>query len=381
MSSKPGSANPVPLEKVVAVPVERLALDPRNPRLITADGDSSDEEIIAQLYRAEDLGELLQSIAANGYLDIEPLIVLADRERLVVLEGNRRLAAIRLFREPGLAARIKERKRLRIALLEMPEGHRATLDQVSVYRVASREDARSFIGFKHINGAAKWNSYAKAKFAADWYRDGGIPLSDIASRIGDKHDTVKRMVNAIYVLEQAQSRDIFHIDDCASPRFNFSHLYTALSRAPYMNFLGLDAAWSRFDPRPDPIPEDKERRLSEVLRWIYGSRKEDIMAVVQSQNPDIKRLGEVIENAEGLEVLRATGSLSDSHASTQPADRKFSEALIRARQEIRKASNSLRGFDGREGTLIGIAEDICEAAQTIRDRMKKKAREAAMDSE
>ena len=192
------------MASITTVPVERLVLDHCNPRLMSVDSDTTDEEIIAQLYRAEDLGELLQSIAANGYLDIEPLIVLEQDRGLIVLEGNRRLAAIRLFREPDLVVRVSERQRFRIRLPGITDKYRATLDRVSVYRVASREDARSFIGFKHINGAAKWESYAKARFAADWYRNGGISLADIADRIGDKHDTIKRMVNAIYVLEQAQ---------------------------------------------------------------------------------------------------------------------------------------------------------------------------------
>ena len=370
-----------PLMSVTIVPVEWLVLDRRNPRLISADGDTTDVNIIAQLYRAEDLGELLQSIAANGYLDIEPLIVLEEEGRFTVLEGNRRLAAIRLFREVDLAARVFGQGRVKITLPDISDEHRSTLDHVSVYRVANREDARSFIGFKHINGAAKWESYAKAKFAADWYRDGGISLADIAGRIGDKHDTIKRMVNAIYVLEQAQVAEIFRIDDRASPRFNFSHLYTALSRGPYMQFLGLDAAWSRYEPSPDPVPDDRVDRLSEVLRWIYGSQEESVDPVVQSQNPDIKRLGEVLASAEGLAVLRATGSLWEAHASTQPADRKFSEALLRARQEVREASNSLRGFDGRDVSLVGIAEDICETAEAIHDRMKKKVRDAALEGE
>ena len=249
-----------------------------------------------------------------------------------------------------------------------------------MYRVASRAEARSFIGFKHINGAAKWESYAKAKFAADWYREGNNSLADVAGRIGDKHDTVKRMVNAIYVLEQAQEAEVFRMDDRVSLRFNFSHLYTALSRAPYMQFLGLGPAWSRYDPTPDPVPNESVDHLSEVLRWIYGSKEENVDPVVQSQNPDIKNLGEVLASAGGLAVLRGTGSLSDAHASIQSADRKFSEALIRTRHEIREASNSLRGFDGRDVSLIDIAEDICETARVVHGRMKEKVREAAIGS-
>ena len=378
MADTSPKAASIPLKTVSPVPVEMLVMDQRNPRLLAVANNLTDEKIIAHLYRAEDLGELLQSVAANGYLDIEPLIVLEQGGRLVVLEGNRRLAAIRLFRDTNLVHQLRIREQTRITLPDISEVHLETLDRVSVYRVASRSDARPFIGFKHINGAAKWNSYAKAKFAADWYRSDQVSLSDIAESIGDKHDTVKRMVNAIYVLEQAQSAKLFELEDRVNPRFNFSHLYTALSRIQYMQFLGLDATWSSYDPTPNPVSDDKAPLLSEVLVWIYGSRTQNHDPVVQSQNPDIKRLGDVLANAEGLAVLRASRSLSDAHASTQPADRKFSEALVRTRSEIRMAANSLRGFDGCDSSLLGIAEDICETAQTLYDRMKTKVREATL---
>lgn len=366
----------VPLETATPVPVEWLVLDRENPRLVSVDRLAGEAEIVSQLYSSEELGELLQSIAANGYLDIEPLIVLAQGEELVVLEGNRRLAAIRLFEDPSLVERVFQISRVRIKVPEISAENRTTLSHVSVYRVASRNDARSYIGFKHINGAAKWESYAKAKFAADWYRGGGVGLDEIAERIGDKHDTIKRMVNAIYVLEQAEQSDHFQLADRVSRRFNFSHLYTALSRATYMQYLGLDAAWSRYDPQPNPVSTSKLDDLGEVLRWIYGSRTEDVEPVVQSQNPDIKNLGQVLASTEGLAVLRATGSLSEANASTQPPSQKLSEALIRARSSIREASNSLRGFDGHDHALVDIAEDVSETAQAVYARMKRKKAEA-----
>ena len=92
-----------PLKTVIPVSVDWLVLDSENPRLVSVDALTSDSAIIAQLYRGEDLGELLQSIAASGYIDIEPLIVMEQDTALLVLEGNRRLAVIRLFRDPGLA--------------------------------------------------------------------------------------------------------------------------------------------------------------------------------------------------------------------------------------------------------------------------------------
>jgi len=371
----------VPLEDTTKISVDWLKLDRENPRLVGISALATEESIIAQLYRGEELGELLQSIAANGYLDIEPLIVWLDSadQKFTVLEGNRRLAAIRLFREPALVDTVARNERLKIGVPEIAPATLATLSEVSVYRVPDRDAARSFIGFKHINGAAKWESYAKAKFAAEWYKSGNVSLEDISEKIGDRHDTIKRMVAAIYVLEQAERESIFSLSNRKITKFNFSHLYTALSRTTYMTYLGLETAWSRYDPQPAPVPADKLDRLREVLVWIYGSREDDREPVVQSQNPDIKNLGETLASTEGLHILRAGGTLAEAHATTRSADETLSASLIRARSTLREAANSLRGYDGRDESLLNIAEDVSETAQTIFERMKKKYRDAKGD--
>ena len=162
------------LETTTKVPVQKLRLDRSNPRLLGQAEDASDESIIARLYRSAELDELLQSISANGYLDIEPLVVMraSEGDTLIVLEGNRRLATLRLLVEPALVDRIASSEDTRIAVPEIDDAVRSTLDQVSVYLVESREHARAFIGYKHINGPAKWDAYSKARFAAEWYRSG-----------------------------------------------------------------------------------------------------------------------------------------------------------------------------------------------------------------
>ena len=44
-----------PLREVASVSVDRLVLDWRNPRLMGMNPDAAELEIIAQLYRSEDL--------------------------------------------------------------------------------------------------------------------------------------------------------------------------------------------------------------------------------------------------------------------------------------------------------------------------------------
>jgi hypothetical protein len=81
---------------------------------------------------------------------------------------------------------------------------------VRIRWVDNRAEARAFIGFKHINGPFKWDALAKAKYAAQWLDDGG-DISTISRTLGDNHNTVRRLVNGWFVLQQALE-DGFDLD-------------------------------------------------------------------------------------------------------------------------------------------------------------------------
>ena len=377
------NATLIEFEVTSKVPVDRLRLDRRNPRLIGQDDDASDVAIIARLYREAEISELLQSVSTNGYLDIEPLIVMQDPDRpcLIVLEGNRRVATLRLLREPALLDEISRSQRLRIRVPPVDDSLRSTFDAVSVYPVPNRERARSFIGFKHINGPAKWDAYAKARFAADWYKSGrpdGVSLEAIASSIGDRHDTIKRMVSAIYVLEQAEREDLFCTRDRNTRKFNFSHLYTALSRSQYMDYLGLGKTWARNDPEPAPVPVERLDELRKMLVWIYGSKSTDELSVVRSQNPDIMNIGEVLVHTEARNLLETTHNLDQAHETTEAIDKKFTGSLFRARDAVRETAASLRAYDGRDKSLLDVAEDVKVQSDSVHASMERTYRRATV---
>ena len=184
-----------------SVPPLQLVFDRSNPRY-TPDkrpGNDSDLAVIEYLDRTADLAELVESIAASGYIDIEPLIVTPRGDDLVVLEGNRRLAALKLLLVPELA------RSAGIGVPDLAPDTIASLQSVSVFKVQNERSARELIGFKHINGPQTWDSYAKARYAARWLEEeltkteGALSLTDIAARMGDKHATLYRLVSAICV--------------------------------------------------------------------------------------------------------------------------------------------------------------------------------------
>lgn len=360
------------------VEINELMLDCNNPRFgFDKMVDKSDAVIIAKLYVSEDLAELLQSISKSGYIDFESLIAYYEPKfkKYIVLEGNRRLAALRLFREPELLQEVNKILRFSIDLPEISNENLQTLKEVSIYLVENRESARPFIGFKHINGPAKWNSYAKALFAADWHKKGIATVDEIANKIGDRNLTVKKMITAIYVIDQAENEKIYSISNRSDKRFSFSHLYTALSRSDFMNFLKLQINWQNYEPEVNPIPEDRHSELRELLVWLYGSKNDLVDSVIRSQNPDLKMLGETIISQEGINLLRNGKSLEEAHQSTKHLGEELTTSLIGARTNITAAYRSLRGYNGFDHSLIDIADDTVRITRDVKHNLESKYKE------
>ena len=84
------------------IKVSDLVFDLRNPRLFEYDitAQSSEADVIKVLWEAMDVRELVLSIEASGFFFHEPLIVSKENGKSVVIEGNRRLAAVRLLTDP-----------------------------------------------------------------------------------------------------------------------------------------------------------------------------------------------------------------------------------------------------------------------------------------
>jgi len=361
-------------EPTRSCPTNLLEFDHTNPRLVTGDSfdTASEEDFISVLNEIASLDELIMSIVTNKYLDLEPLIVIGPPiGPFRVLEGNRRLASIKLILNPDLA------KRCRISVpTNISKAVLNSLKTVTVWRVTEESDAKAFIGFKHINGPHRWDAYAKARFVADWYKKemgNGLSIDSIARQLGDDNDTIRAYIGGILVLEQAERSRLFEISDRYNRgKFAFSHLYTALGRTEYQDFLGLASGWSR-NPTVAPIPRKNETKLKEVLLYIYGSKQAEIAPLVRSQNPDLKQVGEVISHPVALEKVRAGAPLSLAYNEVRSPYEVFSEALGQAHLKLTQAVEALPKYTG-DSSLVPIANEIVELADTLVTIMKKKAK-------
>ena len=92
-------------EKTV-IKIEQLKFDKLNPRLPKRLLGISDEKVIIDyMLKNGNILELMRSIAEMGYSEAEPLLVVKDEKdnKYLVVEGNRRLTAVKLLNNPQLA--------------------------------------------------------------------------------------------------------------------------------------------------------------------------------------------------------------------------------------------------------------------------------------
>lgn len=344
----------------VDVPTLSLLLDPQNPRLTDfgLNANATQSDILSVLWTNMAVDEVALSIAENGFYRHEPLYAAKENGKLFVVEGNRRLAAVKLLLDDSLRAKLK--------IAGVPSLSAAKKRQLETLPVVfcDREEIWAYLGFKHINGPQAWESYPKAHYVAWVHNEIGVPLDEIARRIGDKHSTVERLYDALMVLDQAEAANVFDRDDRYREHFSFSHLTTGLGYLGIQSFLGLPKG-DRTIGKRRPVPRDHLRQLGELLVWMYGSRSRSLQPIVQSQNPDLRRLDEILRNKQAITALRAGLPLSVSLDISKGDERVFRESIVDAKQNLQKARGVvLTGYDGNED-LYQTAEEILELAQTL----------------
>lgn len=354
--------------------VADLHFDHNNPRLAEfgIKPTTKESEILKILWEAMDVLELVQSIAASGYFPHEPLIVAKEGGKNIVIEGNRRLAALKVLITPSIA------KEHGWELPKISESDRKKLEEVPAI-ISDREHSWRYLGFKHVNGPAKWTSYAKAKYIAEVHREYEISLPDIAQQIGDRHATVQRLYRGLMVLEQAEKAKVFDREDCYGPRIYFSHLYTGLE---YDDGIGAFLKLAPKEKETDtPVPKDKLKELGELCVWLFGSKKAKQPPVVVKQNPHLRMLNAAVSNRESLGALRAGVELEKAFEISRPPSDVFEEALLAAKRELTTARAYLTtGYKDSEevlriaGTVLTMAEAIYKEMDRKFDPEPKKTR-------
>lgn len=309
------------------VSVSKLLLDSKNYRLPEYAIKHSQLEIIDLYERDFDLQPIAQSMSDNGYFDEEPLIAIPGEkaETFIVVEGNRRLAALKLLTNSEL----RERSPNRDMYKKLAEDSIENLSEVPVIIHKNRDDLVAILGFRHISGIMRWGPREKARYIHDLAENRGpkADINEIASQLGSTPHHVRRNYATYRIYLQA--RDDFEID--VSKIISFSLFYRALGDSRIQKFLGFSIRGKDLKQLKAPISNKKSKALKEIIEFVHGTSEVKKLPI---ESRDITTLGQIIASPEALEHLRLSRSLKEAYSFTGGEIQSLIESLNVARYSL-----------------------------------------------
>ncbi len=140
--------------------VNGVRLDPRNVRLDIPEG-VPESDIVQDLFTNEKALNLVEGITKVGLLTHEVPIVVERDGTLIVVEGNRRVAALKAIQNPYLAPD----HQARISKLAQSIEGRDELRHITVKKAPTQEDADQLIAALHTgNQRVAWSPARQAAF-------------------------------------------------------------------------------------------------------------------------------------------------------------------------------------------------------------------------
>lgn len=340
------------------IAVSRLLLDKYNCRLPEDTHGASQQELFQILDKDFELLPIGESLADNGYFLEEPLVgIPAERDQFTIVEGNRRLAALKLLTEPKLRKLALNQRAWEDLAAQATEN----LSEAPVLVYQNRDELTSFLGYRHIAGILKWDPLAKGRFIAGIVdkKGKGADFREAARETGSKANTIRDNYIAYRILLQA--REGFEIDTSKLEK-NFSVFYRALGNPSITRFIGLTKDKPPRELR-QPVPVRKAKTLEELIGYIHGINNTQ---PVVTDSRQLTMLGEVLENKVAYDHLRVNRSLLRAHELTGGEERRLIDNLDRASFYLDEALRDVH----RHRRSPKVAQPLRRCAQTIAEILK-----------
>ena len=344
--------------------ISELKFDQENPRLPKTVA-RNDSEIVKYLAEKTGIEDLMTSIGENGFFLGEAIVVTpAQNDKYTVLEGNRRLAALRLLQDPGEAGNIR-------SITRAAEGAKNRPTKIPVHVVDSRDDALQYLGFRHISGVQRWEPLAKARYLKLLFdQTSGEPEQrciEVARGIGSRRDAVRRNLDALAAYEAIEERDFFDIKGLNEESFQFGVFYTATGNAGIASFIGVREDGKPTHPISNPESLNK-KHLKELTEWMFKKDSDGFARLGESRN--IGDLGKAVANSTALEMLRQGMPLASAVSATVDNREEFLGHINRAIQQLKEANSNLHSVSSNDEEAMKAVQEAMAVLDVTMGRLK-----------
>jgi hypothetical protein len=252
----------------ISVELNRILLDPNNPRIRearsaeepeeTIDSEEVQKETFKFLKEKERIEDLWVSIALNGLLPLSLIVVRKhfkpNSDKYVVIEGNRRVAAIKWImseRPPEISEDMIARRREELRILDVLELE-TTPEKLESDRLLLQ-------GIVHVSPTREWPAFARALVCKQLELQ-GMRASEIARALGGgiSPTEVGRLLRAYDAYEQMLEHPEYGYE--AKRRREFlSYFSEVIARRALRQWLGWDEQQRKF------TNEDNLEKLYELF--------------------------------------------------------------------------------------------------------------------
>ena len=367
-------------------PLDQFYLDAKNPRLghSQANADLSQEEIL-DLMRNWVLDELAVSYLESGFWTHEALLVVEEeldgKSRLVVVEGNRRLAAlIYLHRaingEPlskkwgSFVENLDENK-----LKELQE----IFDQIPYILIDSREEIESFLGFRHVTGIKQWPPEQKARYITQLIDERSMSYKEVMRKIGSQTPTVRHHYITYRIFLQMEDwLEDFSVEDAER---RFSVMYNALRTQGVQSYLNINI-FANEQGAQMPVPRTHQSALENFSRWLFGKKSEDVLPIF-TDSRHVSDFGRMLEDLQTIQYLEGSKNPSFDDARKLMGGEKsdliqnLSEAAANIRIVLTRVHHYKNSEDIQEAVeAFGIdVQQLLSIFPTILQKFQEKEKE------
>ena len=345
-------------------PLWEIFLDPMNPRLGgTLQARESTQDELYDRMLDWSLEELATSFLESGFWVHEAVLCLTEKiaghDRLVVIEGNRRIAALNRLKSTYDGDETSPKW---LALIEDTDEPVDLFARIPYIRINSRSAIDAFLGFRHVTGIKEWRPPEKAAFIAKLIDESNFSYRDVMRRIGSKTPVVERNYIAHCIF--TQMRDVEGIE-IGPVEDRFSVLFLSLRSAHVQKFLGVEQKFGIEPPEVKP-PVDKQHlpNLREYAIWLFGDQ--ETLPIVQDSR-QVDKFTRVLASEQALNYLRAVHrpSLEKAYIIAGGDQQELYEAISAATYNLREALSSIHLFKDDE-TLITMVRRLLANTDQIK---------------
>ena len=362
----------MPKEDYKELRLSQLELDRENPRLPrdSASATASEDQLLREILKRYNLPEVARSIADKGFTPkhAEALLVIKHPSRTdhyVVVEGNRRLAVLKLLtcRKCRETAGAMSAEWTDLAEKASDRG----LETVPVVVYPDRRTLEDYLGFRHITGPRPWRPEAKARYIAQLLgRDQTI--EEVVRRIGSNRRTVRRFAEAHAIYTQALDKGI----PMDQAELGFGVFYNALDQEGVRQFLDLGRQVAIMGLPESPVPPDRLDDLRVLIELLFGDSSQSIDRVI-TESRDLRKLGQVLANSPARAVLLHSRNLERAWAVSGGGR----DELIGMLKDVYLQLASVNG----QATEYSNDGEICKSVQRICTLASETARRYGVDPE